>query len=134
MGGSGSTNPQVNTAVGNIADLGKTAQQRSDQQYGLGQQSGDIATAGYKDLALNGSPFYRNMTDYTSGDIAQAFAPQRAQIYRNTSQYLNAPSGYRDALLTNLGAQQGRAFDSGLRQAYMAQQMAKMQGLAQCCP
>jgi hypothetical protein len=78
-----------------------------------------------------GLPYYRNLTDYGGGTIAQAFAPARADILRRTSAYgTNMPSGYRDALLTNLGSQQARAFDSNLTQAMMANEMAKQQGAA----
>jgi hypothetical protein len=84
----------------------------------------------YQGRMMNGLPFYRNLTDYNAGNIAQAFAPARADIFRRTSQYTNMPSGYRDMLINNLNAQQGRAFDSSLTQAMMMNEMAKQQGAA----
>jgi hypothetical protein len=70
------------------------------------------------------------MTDYGSAMNAAAYAPQRAQIERQTQQYSNLPSGFQQGLLTNLGAQQARSFDSTLMQNAMANQMAKSQGAA----
>ena len=68
--------------------------------------------------------------NYNAGTTAQAFAPARAQILRNTSQYANMPSGYRDSLLNNLNTNQARTFDSTLSQAMMANELAKQQGAA----
>jgi hypothetical protein len=130
MGGGGVSGAQKNTAAGNLAGTGTTGVQNQNQQYNLmrGAQTG--TTGFYGGEMNNGLPFYRNLTDYGSGTVAQAFAPQRAALLRQTGTYSNLPSGYRDALMTNLGAQQGRAFDSTLTQAMMANQLAKQQGAA----
>jgi hypothetical protein len=130
MGGGGVTGGQKNAAASQMAGIGTNAGVKAQQQYG--QMAGDQArtTGFYGNRMNNGLPFYRNMTDYSGGDIAQAFAPQRGQILRQTGTYSNQPSGYRDALMTSLGAQQGRAFDSSLTQAQMANEMAKQQGAA----
>jgi hypothetical protein len=130
MGGGGVSGAQKNTAAGNLANMATTATGNMNQQYGQGQQAGQAATGFFANRLANGLPGYRNMTDFSSGDIAQAYAPIRADLMRRTGGYTSTPSGYRDALFTNLGAQQGRAFDSTLMQARMANEMAKQQGAA----
>jgi len=130
MGGGGVSGSQKNRAAGQLSGLGGTAQDRMNQQYAQMQGTQGQVTPFYTGRMNNGLPFYRNLTDYNSGAIAQAFAPARADIYRRTGQYTNMPSGYRDALINNLNAQQGRAFDSSLTQAMMANEMAKQQGAA----
>jgi hypothetical protein len=130
MGGGGVSGAQKNQAAGQLSGLGGTAQTNMGQQYGQMQQNQQQVTPFYQNQMKTGLPFYRSMTDYSGGDVARAFAPARADILRRTSQMTNMPSGYRDALLNNLNAQQGTAFDSQLRQAMMANQMAKEQGAA----
>lgn len=130
MGGGGATNKQVNTAVGGQTNLAQTGLANQQQQYQQGRADQTRTTGFFGNEMQNGMPYYRNMTDYAGGNTAQAFAPARGQLLRSTSQYQNLPSGYRDALMTNLNAQQGRAFDSQLMQAQIAQQQAKQQGAA----
>jgi hypothetical protein len=108
----------------------KTAGQDWLQQYRqmLGAQ-GQVSPF-YSNLMQNGLPFYRQMTDYNQGNIAQAYAPARAAALRSMSTQSNLPSGYRQAVMNSLNSQQARDFDSSLNQAMMANQMAKMQGAA----
>jgi hypothetical protein len=130
MGGGGVSAGQLNTAVGSQAGLAKTSNQNMTAQANQQTTDQGAATDFYGDQMKNGLPFYNSLTDYGAGANAQAFAPQRAQMLRQTSQYGNMPSGYRDSLTANLGAQQATAFDSTLTQNMMAQQMAKNQGAA----
>lgn len=130
MGSGGVSGGQLNTAAGGQSSLAGTGVQNQQQQYG--QFAGDqkAVTAFNTNRMNNGLPFYRNLTDYNAGTVAQAYAPARAQLLRNTSQYSNMPSGYRDALLNNLNSQQARTFDSTLSQSMMANELAKQQGMA----
>lgn len=130
MGGGGASGGQKNTAAQNLTTLGGTGMENMSQMGQTANQLGAQAAAGYGNLAANGLPQYRALTDYGGGDVAQSFAPARGAILRQTNQYANMPSGYRDALLNNLNAQQARAYDSNMRQNIMANQMAKQQGLA----
>lgn len=130
MGGGGVSGSQKNQAAGQLTNLSGTATGNMGQQYQTATAAGKQVTPFYASEMTGGLPFYRQMTDYSGGDIAQAFAPARGQILRQTNQYANMPSGYRDALLNNLNAAQARSFDSSLRQAMMANQMAKQQGAA----
>jgi hypothetical protein len=130
LAGAGVGPKTLNTS---IANLGGIASQAENNMGTLNQQSqaaGQGATQGYQNLAQNGLPFYRNTTDYSSGMNAQAFAPQRAALLRQTNQYANMPSGYRDAMLTSLAAQEGRSFDNSNIQNALMNQQAKAQGLA----
>ena len=129
MGGGGVSGGQKSAAAGNLAGIGTTATGNMGLQ-GASTAIGNQVTPFYASRMTGGLPFYRNLTDYAGGNVAQAFAPQRAAILRSTSQQSNQPSGYRDALLANLGAQQARAFDSTLTQAQMANEAAKQQGAA----
>lgn len=130
MGGGGVTGGQKNAAAGGLATTSGLSAANQQQQYGKANAAGDQVTAFDTSRMNNGLPFYRNLTDYNAGTVAQAYAPARAQILRNTSQYSNMPSGYRDALINNLNSQQARTFDSTLTQSMMANEMAKQQGAA----
>lgn len=130
MGGGGVTGAQKNQAAAGQAGIAGTAGGNMGTQNAQFTADQGGATNFYNNQMTQGLPFYRNLTDYSSGTTAQAFAPQRAAILRQTNQYANMPSGYRDALLTSLGAQQGRAFDQSLTQNMMANYLAKQQGAA----
>jgi hypothetical protein len=130
MGGGGVSAGQLNNAVAGQANLAGNANTQMTQQQQQQNSDQGAATGFFKNQMTNGLPFYNSLTDYGAGANAQAFAPQRAQMLRQTSQYGNMPSGYRDSVTANLGAQQATAFDSTLTQNMMAQQMAKNQGAA----
>ena len=130
MGGGGVSGGQKNAAAGQLSTLGGGALGNMNQLQTGANQAGGQATGFFQNEMANGLPQYRAMTDYAGGDIAQSFAPARGAILRQTNQYANMPSGYRDALLNNLNAQQARTYDSSMRQAIMANQMAKQQGAA----
>jgi hypothetical protein len=90
------------------------------------QQARNLAFPYFQSRLAGGLPFFNSMTDFTSGQNAQAFAPARAQILRDTSRYgTNMPSGYRDSLLAGLDANRARGFDQGLMQNLMLQETAK---------
>lgn len=130
MGGGGVSGTQKNAAATGLANTAGGGSGMMDQQTAMLNRTQAPTTNYFQSRMTGGLPFYRNLTDYNSGAVAQAFAPQRADILRRTGTYSFAPSGYRDALMTSLGAQQGRAFDSTLTQAMMANEMAKQQGAA----
>jgi hypothetical protein len=130
MGRGGATASQASGAATGLAGLGGQALSDEQKQYMQMAQAQRGSQDFYQNQMQNGLPQYRAMTDYNKGNIAQAFAPQYGQVMRQTGAYSNQPSGYRDALMNNLRAQQGRAFDSSLNQAMMANQMAKQQGAA----
>jgi hypothetical protein len=74
----------------------------------------------------NGLPFMSQLTDYTGGTLAKSFAPVRAQVNRNLSGFGDTlPSGFKEQTNTNLGAEEGQAFDQNMVQALMANQQAK---------
>lgn len=121
---------QVNRAGGNLLNIGGTA----TTGMGTQQQAADVA-AGYvtpywKNQLYQGLPWYKAATDFAGGTTAQAFAPGRANILRQTSTYANTPSGYRDALLTNWNANQANAYDNSRTQLLMMNQQAKEQAAA----
>lgn len=131
MGGGGVSGSQMNRAAGNLGGIGTTATGNMGSQQALANQAGTGATGFYTNQMNQGLPFYRNLTDYAGGNIAQSFAPQYGAVLRQTSQYgTNTPSGYRDALMNNLRGQQATAFDNSLTQAQMANLQAKQQGAA----
>lgn len=127
-GGGGVTGSQKNQAAGQLANISKYGYDTSSNWSQQGLNAANQVTPYYTNMMKQGLPFYNNLTDYASGANAQAFAPQRAALLRQTSQYSNLPSGYRNAMLTNLGAQQARSFDSTMTQNMMANQMAKNMG------
>lgn len=130
MGGGGVSAGQLNNAVSGQSNLANNANSQMTQQQQQQNSDQTKATGYYSNQMQNGLPFYNSLTDYSAGANAQAYAPARAQMLRQTSQYGNMPSGYRDSLTSNLGAQQANSFDASMTQNMMAQQMAKNQGAA----
>lgn len=131
MGGGGVSGAQKNAAAGQLSGIGSTAAGNMGTQQQAATAAAQPATAFYANQMRTGLPFYRNLTDYSGGNIARAYAPQYGAVMRSTSGYgTNTPSGYRDALMNNLRGQQAGAFDQQLTQAQMANQMAKQQGAA----
>jgi hypothetical protein len=129
MGGQGGvTGSQKNLAAGQMSEAGTSSAADAAFQSAMANRMGTGLQSFYGNRMNNGLPFYRNLTDYGGGAVAQAFAPARADIYRRASQSAFLPSGARDAQLNDLGAAQGRAFDSTLTQAMMANEAAKQYG------
>lgn len=121
----------VNKAGSALLNLGTTATTGMGQQQKLADVAGAGATGYWKNLMYQGSPWLKPATDYGAGTVAQSYAPQFGGVYRATSTMgTNTPSGYRDALINNLRASQGTAFDNSLVQAMIANQQAKSQGAA----
>lgn len=129
-GGAGTTKSQVNNAISGDVTLANRGLQNQGEQYDLMKRAQTGATDFYNTRMKFGLPEYRNMIDFNKGNIAQSFAPIRGELLRRTGNYAYLPSGYRDKLIANLGAQQGRAYDQSLFQAQMANEMAKQQGAA----
>jgi len=130
MGGGGVSAGQLNNSISGQQGLAGNANSNMIQQQGQQNSDQTGATGFYNNQMKQGLPFYNSLTDYSAGANAQAYAPARAQMLRQTSQYGNMPSGYRDSLTSNLGAQQANSFDASMTQNMMAQQMAKNQGAA----
>ncbi len=119
----------------------KAAQQ---QQLSNAQQEGQLANqSGGKFNALygqtqpfytsemtNGLPFYNNLTDFTSGTTAQAYAPAKAAFLRQSSTMGALPSGSKAAGMNDINEAQAKTFDSNLVNNMFAQQQAKQQGAA----
>lgn len=84
----------------------------------------------YSDEMKNGLPFYNDLTDYSSGDTARAFAPAYGDLARRTASSGALPSGFKTAANSDLNAQQADSFDQQLKQAQFAQLQAKQQGAA----
>jgi hypothetical protein len=77
----------------------------------------------------NGLPYMANLTDAAGGDVAQAFAPQKAALQQQLNQGGNAlPNGFAQQARTDLGAKQAQAYDQQLQSAQGANLQAKMQG------
>lgn len=70
------------------------------------------------------------LTDYSGGTTAQAFAPARAQLASRLSKMNNSglPSGFATQAQTDLDASQGRAFNANMVQNLLLNQQAKQQG------
>ena len=130
MGGSGASGGQRNQSAGNLTTMGTLGTGNMQDLNARAEALGSQVTPFYGSRMSGGLPFYPSLTNYQGGTIAQSFAPQYGAVLRNTSQYSNMPSGYRDALMNNLRAKQATAFDNSQVQAMMANEMAKQQGAA----
>lgn len=122
---------QVTRAGGNLLNIAGTATTGMGQQQQLADVAGGYVTPYWKNQLYQGLPWYKAATDFAGGTTAQAFAPGRAAILRQTSAMgTNTPSGYRAALLNNWNAQQANAYDNSRNQLLMANQQAKEQAAA----
>lgn len=121
-----------------------TQQQAQQQQLSNAKQEGTLANqSGQKFNALygqtqpfyssemtNGLPFYNNLTDYSSGTTAQAYAPAKANFLRSTSTMGALPSGFKSAGMNDINEAQAHDFDSSLVNNMYQNFAAKQQGAA----
>jgi hypothetical protein len=84
----------------------------------------------YASEATNGLPFYNNLTDFSSGTAAQAYAPAKAAFLRQSSTMGALPSGSKAAGMADINEAQGKTFDNSLVSNMFANQQAKQQGAA----
>lgn len=73
----------------------------------------------------NGLPFFDSLTDSSSVQNGQAWAPARAAMIRRFSKMGDLPSGMRERSLADLDSSRARAFDSGLRDNLLVNETAK---------
>jgi hypothetical protein len=102
----------------------------AQQQQQFAQNQQQMVNPFYQSRMQNGNPYYANQIDQVSGNVAQAFAPARAQLYQQLGSQQGLPSGFKTQALTDLNSQQARAFDQGLLGAQMGQEQAKQGGAA----
>jgi len=86
------------------------------------------ATPYYAGEEANGLPFYNNLTDFSSGTNAQAYAPAKAAYLRQESTMGALPSGSKAAGMADINEAQAKNFDSTLTGNMFAQQQAKQAG------
>lgn len=84
----------------------------------------------YQNEMTNGLPFYGNLTDFSSGTTAQAYAPAKAAYLRNESTMGALPSGSKAAGMNDINENQAKTFDSNLVNNMFANWNAKQQGAA----
>lgn len=126
-GGPSAEQKQAAASQANLSNqLGATAAKQ--QQFFEGQQN--KVNPFFTQRMNQGLPYYNALTDAQSGLTAQAFAPARANLYRQLGAQQGLPSGFRQQAFTDLDTQQARAFDSQLLGALGAQEQAKQAGAA----
>jgi hypothetical protein len=78
-----------------------------------------------------GNPYFANQTDPMAGNVAQSFAPARAQLEQSLKQGANAlPSGFAEQARTDLATKQAQAFDQNLQGAQQQNLATKQAGAA----
>jgi hypothetical protein len=121
-----------------------TQKQGAQQTLQNAKQEGNLATSsGQKFNALYGStapfyqqeqdrglPFYDNLTDFSGGTTAQAFAPAKADFLRRSSTMGALPSGFKAAGMNDINEAQGHAFDDELVNNMMRQYQTRQAGAA----
>lgn len=121
-----------------------TQKQAAQQQLSNAQQEGQLANQSaakfnalygnvspfYQSEMTNGLPFYNNLTDFTSGTTAQAYAPAKAAYLRNESTMGALPSGSKAAGMNDINENEAKTFDSNLVNNMFANYQAKQQGAA----
>jgi hypothetical protein len=110
----------------NATNEGTLANQSAQKFNALGSSVSPF----YQNEMTNGLPFYNNLTDFTSGTTAQAYAPAKAQFLRSQSTLGALPSGSKAAGMNDINEAEGKTFDSNLVNNMFAQQQAKQQGAA----
>lgn len=121
-----------------------TQQAAAGQQLSNAQQEGQLAGQSaqkfnslygqaqpfYSSEMTNGLPFYNNLTDFTSGTVAQAYNPAKANFLRSTSTMGALPSGFKSAGMNDINEAEGKTFDSSLVNNMMANFATKQGGAA----
>ena len=129
MGG-GPSQQQQNAAAAQ-ANLSNQLGQDFGQQFQFQQAQQNKANPFYTQMMNQGLPYYSNLTDAMSGNMATAFQPAKAQLEGQLQQGANAlPSGFATQARSDLAAQQAKAFDQSLGQAQGANLQARQQGAA----
>lgn len=119
-----------------------TQKAAAGQQLSNAQQEGQLAGSSaqkfnslygqtqpfYSNEMTNGLPFYNNLTDFTSGTTAQAFAPAKAAFLRQSSTMGALPSGSKAAGMNDINDQEAQAFDSSLTSNMMNNFATKQAG------
>jgi hypothetical protein len=122
--GGGPSSEQKQAASSQAALTSQTAALADKQQAREEDQYNQIKPYAF-DRLQNGLPFFGAMTDAASGLNAQAFAPARAALTKRLDSFGSLPSGYREQALTDLDAQQARAFDSSLLSNLLTNEQSK---------
>ena len=126
MGG-GPSSEQKNAAQAQANLTNQLGQTAGKQEQFLEKQQ-NVVNPFYTSRMQNGLPYYNALTDIQNGTTAQAFAPARANLLRQMGPSNGLPSGFRQQALTDLDAQQARAFDQNLVGAMGANEQAKQAG------
>lgn len=80
----------------------------------------------FSNIAKNGLSFMPQLQDYSSGTLAQSFAPAKAAQARSLAGFGDAlPSGFKQQSQDNLNASEGQAFDQNQVQNLLMNQQAK---------
>jgi hypothetical protein len=99
------------------------------------QQFNAQSTPFWTNQLQNGLPFMNNLQNFSSGTLAQSFQPAQASLNRSLSGLGSTlPSGMAAQLQTDLGAQEGEAFDQNTVANLMANQQAKTQAATALSP
>lgn len=92
----------------------------------LFQQMNSQSTPFWTNQIQNGLPFFNQLVDYSGGTLAKSFQPAQAQLNRRLAGFGDTlPSGMGEQLQTNLGAEEGEAFDQNMVSNLMMNQQAK---------
>jgi hypothetical protein len=111
--------------------------QNAQQEGALAGQSaqkfnalGSTVSPFYQSEMTNGLPFYNNLTDFTSGTTAQAYAPAKASYLRGEASMGALPSGSKGAGLNDINEAEANTFNNNLVGNMFANQQVKQQGAA----
>jgi hypothetical protein len=122
--------------------LASQKQQEANQQIALNQQLMNMMQQ-YKaqtdpfwmSRLSGGLPYMNQLTDYSKGATAQAFAPAWGQLNRNLAGFGDTlPSGMKEQLMQNLSASEGQAFDSNIINALQQNEATKQSAAASLNP
>jgi hypothetical protein len=112
----------------------QSVQEQQELMQMLQQYSG-ASTPFWMNQLQNGLPFMNNLQNFSSGTLAQSFQPAQASLNRSLAGLgQTMPSGMAQQLQTDLGAQEGEAFDANTVQNLEANYGAKEQAATALSP
>jgi len=128
MGGGPSAEQKAAAAAS--ANLSNTEAAAGNRAQGFVEAQQNKVNPFYTSRMQSGVPYFNQLSDASSGLMARAFAPFRAELYRQLGSQQGLPSGFRQQAFTDLDTQQARAFDEQLLQGQQMNEQARQGGAA----
>lgn len=109
--------------------------QAAAQQAAIAQQRNSVQQPFEENLIKNGLPYLPQLLDYSSGTVAQSYAPQKAALNRSLAGFgSNLPSGFATQSQTDMDSNEANAQDQNTINALQQNEATKENAAAQLNP